>query len=56
MVAEARSKRDGKSVEILGHYNPNDKPPTTQIDTKRLSYWLEKGAVPTNTVKKILKI
>lgn len=55
VVAEARSKRDGKFVEILGHYNPQAKPPTILINQKKLTFWLEKGAMPTLTVGKILK-
>lgn len=55
VVAEARSKRDGKSTEILGHYDSDAKPPSITINQKRLEYWLAKGARPTETVSKILE-
>lgn len=55
VVAEARSKRDGKCVEFLGHYNPLTDPPTIKIDNKKLKYWLSCGAQPTETVRKLIK-
>ncbi|MBU1084875.1 MAG: 30S ribosomal protein S16 [Candidatus Beckwithbacteria bacterium] len=55
IVNEARSKRDGRYLEELGTYDPNTKPLSIKIDKKRLSYWLEKGAQPTNTVRRLIK-
>lgn len=55
VVAEARSKRDGRFVDALGHYNPNTDPATIKLDKTKLQYWLEKGAQPTATVGSLIK-
>lgn len=55
IVNEARSKRDGRYLEQLGIYNPNTKPLSIKINKKRLNYWLEKGAQPTETVRRLIK-
>ena len=55
IVNEARSKRDGRHLEQLGIYNPNTKPLSIKINKKRLNYWLEKGAQPTNTIRRLIK-
>lgn len=55
IVAEARSKRDGRYLELLGHYNPNTQPLTLKINKKRLDYWLSQGAQPTDTVRRLIK-
>ncbi len=55
VVADQRSPRDGRSIETLGHYNPQTQPSTIVIDRERLDYWLEKGAQPTGTVKKLVR-
>jgi small subunit ribosomal protein S16 len=55
IVAEARSKRDGRYLELLGHYNPNTQPLTFKINKKRLDYWLSQGAQPTDTIRRLLK-
>jgi len=54
VVAESRSKRDGKSVAEIGYYNPLVKPPIIFVDKKNLSYWQEKGAKLSQGVAKIL--
>ncbi|HEY84476.1 MAG TPA: 30S ribosomal protein S16 [Chloroflexi bacterium] len=55
VVAESSSPRDGKFIEILGHYNPRTDPPTLVIkDEERLFYWLSVGAQPTDSMKRIL--
>lgn len=54
VIAEARSKRDGKSVEIVGSYNPSLKPPLIKINQERLDYWLSVGAKPTGAVRKLI--
>lgn len=51
IVAEARSKRDGKNMDIIGHYIPGTKPSTIQLDVDKYTNWLKKGAQPTPTVK-----
>lgn len=56
VVADARSKRDGRFVEIVGHYNPLTEPTTIVIDGDRARYWLGQGAQPTERVAKLLKI
>ncbi|MFC1627379.1 30S ribosomal protein S16 [Patescibacteria group bacterium] len=56
IVAEARSKRDGKFIENLGTYNPNQKPANIKLKKKRLDYWLSQGAQPTDTVRRLLKL
>jgi len=53
VIAEARSKRDGKYVENLGYYNPLASPKVVKIDKKRYNYWVEKGAQPTETVRRL---
>ncbi|MDD3531885.1 MAG: 30S ribosomal protein S16 [Candidatus Shapirobacteria bacterium] len=55
VVAEARSKRDGKIVEKVGHYNPKAKNSQLTINKGRVNYWKEKGAQMTESVQKILK-
>jgi small subunit ribosomal protein S16 len=55
VVSEARSKRDGKSVEIIGSYNPSLKPPLLKLNQERLNYWLKVGAKPTEAVKRLIK-
>jgi small subunit ribosomal protein S16 len=55
VVADQRSPRDGRSIETIGHYNPQTDPSTIAIDETRLQHWLERGAQPTNTVKKLIK-
>ena len=57
VVAESTASRDGKFVENLGLYNPRPrgKDVATQINLERADYWLGVGAVPTDTVKSVLK-
>ncbi len=54
IVAEKRSKRDGRFVAELGYYSPLTDPATVKIDRKQLDYWLSKGAQPTPTLKNLL--
>jgi len=54
VVADSRSPRDGRFIEILGHYNPLAKPPTVSIDRAKAEAWIKKGAQPSNTVRKLL--
>ena len=54
VVADSRSPRDGRFIEVIGHYNPLTEPPTVKIDRAKAKTWIEKGAQPSNTVKKLL--
>jgi small subunit ribosomal protein S16 len=56
VVADARAKRDGRFIEIVGHYNPLTEPTTLVINGERARYWLGQGAQPTDRVAKLLKI
>jgi small subunit ribosomal protein S16 len=56
VVADSRSPRDGRFIEIIGHYNPLTNPPTVQIDRGKADEWMRKGAQPSNTVKRLLAI
>ena len=53
VVADSRSPRDGRFIEIVGHYNPLDEPSTVVIDSERALHWLRHGAQPTDVVKKM---
>ena len=54
VVADGRSPRDGKFIEIIGHYNPLTEPATISIDEERALKWLRHGAQPTDTVRSLL--
>lgn len=54
VVADARAPRDGKFIEKLGSYNPNDNPATIEIDFDRCLHWVKVGAQPTDTCKALL--
>ncbi len=56
VVADARAKRDGRFIEIVGIYNPLTEPTTIRIDADRARYWLGQGAQPTDRVAKLLRI
>jgi small subunit ribosomal protein S16 len=55
VVADSRSPRDGRFIEIIGHYNPLSDPPTVKIDRARAQAWIAKGAQPSNTVKRLMQ-
>jgi small subunit ribosomal protein S16 len=52
---EQRQNRDGKFVEILGHYNPKANPAAVDINMERVRHWLACGAQPSETVNSLLK-
>jgi len=54
VVADARTPRDGRFVEAIGHYDPLAEPPALKIDTEKAAAWLRKGALPSNTVRHLL--
>ena len=56
VVADQRSKRDGRVIEIVGHYNAQTNPSTITLDEERVRNWLNRGAQPTYTVRKLLRI
>jgi small subunit ribosomal protein S16 len=56
VVADQRSPRDGRFIEIVGRYNPQTEPSTIELDEDRVKDWLSKGAQPTEPVEKLLKI
>lgn len=55
IVAEKRGKRDGRFVEIVGHYNPCSKPDEVKLNHERIDYWLKCGAQPTDTVRNLIR-
>jgi small subunit ribosomal protein S16 len=55
VAADSRSPRGGRFLETLGDYNPQRSPKQFTIKTDRIAYWLQKGAVPSVTVKNLLK-
>jgi small subunit ribosomal protein S16 len=55
VVADSRSWRDGRFVEVLGHYDPRRNPAVVKIDADRAEYWIGKGARPSDTVRSMLK-
>ena len=55
-VADARTRRDGRSIEVIGRYHPKEDPSLIQIDSERAQYWLSVGAQPTEPVLQLLKI
>lgn len=55
VVKEKRSKRDGKSIEVLGWYEKTEKAERKEINKDRVKYWLSQGANPTPTVEKLIK-
>jgi small subunit ribosomal protein S16 len=54
VAADSRSPRDGKFIEIIGHYNPLTDPATISIDREKALKWLKYGAQPTDTVRSLL--
>jgi small subunit ribosomal protein S16 len=55
VAADGRAKRDGRFIEILGHYNAQTEPSTIEIDEERAKHWLERGAQPSGSVRHLLK-
>jgi small subunit ribosomal protein S16 len=55
VVADSRAWRDGRFVEVLGHYDPRHQPAVVKIDADRARQWMEKGAQPSETVRSLLK-
>ena len=55
VVADSRDWRDGRFVEVLGHYDPRQNPAVVKIDQERAKYWISKGARASDTVRSLLK-
>ena len=55
VVADQRSPRDGRVIEIVGRYNPQREPSEIVLDRQRIDHWLARGAQPTDTVKQLLR-
>ena len=55
VVADQRSPRDGRVIETIGRYNAQTDPSEIVLDTERLEYWIERGAQPSHTVKKLMR-
>lgn len=56
VAADERAPRDGRFIEILGHYNPRSDPSTLTVDNAKAVKWLSQGAQPTERVAKLLKV
>ncbi len=56
VAADSRSPRDGRFIEIVGHYNPRTDPSSLSVDNDKAVKWLAQGAQPTDRVRKLLEI
>ncbi|HWD06957.1 MAG TPA: 30S ribosomal protein S16 [Amycolatopsis sp.] len=56
IVADARTRRDGKAIETIGKYHPKEEPSLIQVDSERAQHWLSVGAQPTEPVQRILEV
>jgi small subunit ribosomal protein S16 len=54
VVTERARARDGRFVEVLGHYNPRTQPEKLDVDRERLAHWLKAGAQPSDTVRTLI--
>jgi small subunit ribosomal protein S16 len=55
VVADARSPRDGRFIEIVGRYNPQTDPSLIELDDEKIRDWIAKGAQPTEAVRRLMK-
>jgi small subunit ribosomal protein S16 len=55
VVADQRSPRDGRFIEIIGHYNPRTEPETVTVNRERALHWLQNGAQPSKAVARLLE-
>ncbi len=56
VVADQRSPRDGRVIETIGRYNAQTDPSEIELNEERLRHWLERGAQPTDTVRRLMRI
>jgi small subunit ribosomal protein S16 len=54
VVSEARSKKEGEFIEVLGFYNPRTKPAVVEINMERIAHWIKNGARPSDSVRTLL--
>jgi small subunit ribosomal protein S16 len=54
VVTEGKTARDGRFVEVLGHYNPRTKPESLTVDLDRFAHWVKSGARPSDTVRTLV--
>lgn len=54
VITDSRSPRDGRFIEIVGHYNPRSVPKTVVVDDEKVKEWLAKGAQPSDPVRRLL--
>jgi small subunit ribosomal protein S16 len=54
VVTEGAAAREGRFVEVVGHYNPRTKPETLEVNRERLSHWMTAGAQPSDTVRTLI--
>jgi small subunit ribosomal protein S16 len=55
VVADVRSPRDGRFIEIVGRYNPQTDPSLIELDEEKIRDWISKGAQPTESVRRLMK-
>ena len=55
VVADSRSPRDGRFIEVIGHYNPRQNPVSLEVKLDRANHWLDVGASPSDTVRSLLR-
>jgi len=56
VVADSRSRRDGRNIETIGRYNPQTDPSIVEVDVDRAKHWIGNGAQPSRAVQKLIKI
>lgn len=56
VAADSRSPRNGRFIEIIGTYDPRQEPSVVKIDTEKAQDWISKGAQPTETVARLIKV
>ena len=56
VVADARTRRNGKAIETIGKYHPKEQPSLIEVDSERVQYWLGVGAQPTDPVQHLLQV
>ena len=56
IVADARTRRDGKAIETIGKYHPKEEPSLIEVVSERAQHWLKVGAQPTEPVQRLLEI
>ena len=56
VVADSRAPRDGRSIETVGRYNAQTEPSEIVLDEERVRHWIERGAQPSDTVRRLMRI